>query len=59
MHAAMRGDENLVQLLLDKGADIKVMNQNGLTALSWAKLMDDQGDHQGVIRRLEKAEAKK
>jgi ankyrin repeat protein len=58
MWAAMGGDEEVVQLLLERGADVKAMTPDGVTALSLAREWDDQGDHQGVIRRLEKAAAK-
>ncbi len=56
--AAFDGSEELVQLYLDKGADINAKTPDGDTALSMAKLSGSE-DHKGVIRKLEAAGAKK
>jgi hypothetical protein len=62
MIAAMDGSEDLVRLLLDHGADVNAKTPDGLTALSWAKLVWSEGleggkDRRGVIRVLEAAAA--
>ena len=60
MVAAANGCDDLVQLFLDKGADISVKTPEGFTALSLAKSIGVHGnDNQGVIRKLEAAGAKK
>ncbi len=60
MVAAARGCDDVVQLFLEKGADVNVKTPEGLTALSWAKSfgLHDEA-HQRVIRKLEAAGAKK
>ncbi len=60
MVAAANGCDDLVQLFLDKGADIDVKTPEGFTALSLAKSFGrHEEDNQGVIRKLEAAGAKK
>ena len=60
MVAAANGCDDLVQLFLDKGADINVKTPEGFTALSLAKSFGvHKEDNQGVIRKLEAAGAKK
>jgi uncharacterized protein len=60
MFAAARGCDDLVQLFLDKGADINAKTLEGFTALSVAKSFGrHKEDNQGVIRKLEAAGAKK
>jgi uncharacterized protein len=60
MVAAANGCDDLVQLFLDKGADIDVKTPEGFTALSLAKSFGlYKEDNQGVIRKLESAGAKK
>jgi ankyrin repeat protein len=60
MLAAAKGCDDLVQVFLDKGADINVKTPDGLTALSMAKRLGVHGeDQQRVIRKLEAAGAKK
>jgi ankyrin repeat protein len=60
MVAAANGCDDLVQLFLDKGADIDVNTPEGFTALSVAKSFGlHEENHQGVIRKLEAAGAKK
>jgi ankyrin repeat protein len=60
MVAAANGCDDLVQLFLDKGADIDVKTPEGFTALSLAKSFGlHKEDNQGVIRKLEAAGAKK
>ena len=60
MVAAAKGCDDLVQLFLDKGADIDVKTPEGFTALSLAKTFGlHKGDNQGVIRKLEAAGEKK
>ena len=54
MVAAFFGSEDLVQLLLDKGADVNAKAPDGNTALSLAKEMGPKKP-QGVIRKLELA----
>lgn len=52
-------DEDLIRLLLDKGANVNARMPDGLTVLSWAKLGgDEEGKNQAVIRMLEAAGAK-
>jgi Ankyrin repeats (3 copies)/Ankyrin repeats (many copies) len=58
MLAALDGDANLVQLLLDGGADVNAKAPNGDTALSLARLQDSE-NHRRVIRMLEAARARK
>ena len=57
MLAALDGSEDLIQLLLDKGADVNAKAPDGGTALSLAKDGDPK-QHQGVIRKLEAAATK-
>ncbi len=60
MVAAASGCDDLVQLFLEKGADIDVKTPEGFTALSLAKSFGvHKEDNQGVIRKLETAGAKK
>jgi ankyrin repeat protein len=60
MVAAADGCDDLVQLFLDKGADINVKTPEGFTALSLAKSFGRHTENnQGVIRKLEAAGAKK
>jgi ankyrin repeat protein len=60
MVAAADGCDDLVQLFLDKGADINVKTPEGFTAHSLAKSFGlHKEDNQGVIRKLEAAGAKK
>jgi hypothetical protein len=58
MFAAEDGNEDLVQLFLDKGADVDAKTPMGLTALSLANL-SRRKDNEGVIRKLQAAGAKK
>jgi uncharacterized protein len=58
MLAASAGDEDVVQLLLDKGADVNATTPTGFTALSMAKEPSSR-DRGRVIRKLEAAGAKK
>ena len=58
MLAALDGSENLVQLFIDKGADVNAKTPSGFTALSLAKEQDSD-HHKAVIRKLEAAGAKK
>jgi uncharacterized protein len=58
MLAALDGSEELVQLFLEKGADVKARAASGDTALSIARLSCSDAN-KGVIRRLEAAGAKK
>ena len=57
MLAALEGSEDLIQLLLDNGADVNAKAPDGGTALSLAKDGDPK-QHQGVIRKLEAAATK-
>ena len=60
MFAAGKGCDDLVQLFLDKGADINAKTPEGFTALSLAKSFGrHKEDNQGVIRKLEAAGVKK
>ena len=60
MVAAANGCDDLVQLFLDKGADVNAKTPEGFTALSLAKSIGlHEEDHQGVIRKLEAAGGKK
>lgn len=54
MSAAEGLRENVVQLLLDRGADVDANGPGSLTALQWAKEIGGE-DRQGVIRKLEAA----
>ena len=40
MMAVQSGNEQLVKFLLDKGADLKLKNNNGLTAIDIADIYD-------------------
>jgi hypothetical protein len=57
MLAAEHGDEDLLQLLLDKGANVNAKDRFGDTALSRAK-QSKEGGREGVIRGLLTAGAK-
>jgi ankyrin repeat protein len=57
MFAALDGDEELAQVLIEKGADVSAKAPNGSTALSLAKEIAPK-NHQGVIRKLEEAARK-
>ena len=60
MVAAANGCDDLVQLFLDKGADIDAKTPEGFTALSLAKSLGMDKEHnQSVIHKLEAARAKK
>ena len=58
--AAMMGKEDIVQTLLEHGADVKAKSNMGLTALAIAKVMGQAKgkDYEGIIRRLQQAGAK-
>ncbi len=49
MMAAMYGTPEVVQLLLDEGADVSLKNQLGMTALDFAK----QGNRKDAIQMLQ------
>jgi len=51
MMAVQSGNEQLVKLLLDKGADIKVRNGNGLTAIDIAVIYDKTWIAEGLSAR--------
>jgi Ankyrin repeats (3 copies)/Ankyrin repeats (many copies) len=57
MLVVLDGDADLVQLLLDKGANVNAKTPGGDTALSIVKAMGSDG-REGVIRRLEAAAKK-
>ncbi len=57
MLAALNGSENLVELLIEKGAHVNAKTPEGLTALSMAKLAGS-GQNERLIRKLEAAGAK-
>jgi ankyrin repeat protein len=59
MLAARAGSEAVVQLLLDKGADVNVRAACGLTARGFANETPRFIDNSAVIRGLEAAGAKK
>ena len=54
MFAAGDGSEDLVQLFLDKGADVNAKTPSGFTALSMAKSAESEA-HRDVIRKLQAA----
>ncbi len=58
MLATAEESGDLVQLLLDKGANVHAKTGHGMTALERAKLDGEEGN-QAVIRKLEAAAAKK
>ncbi len=58
MLAVLDGNEELVQLLVDKGADVSARAPDGGTALALAKEFDPK-NHQGLIRKLEAAMTKR
>ena len=58
MLATLDGNEDLVQLLLDKGANVNAKTPSGDTALSIAKELDS-GHHRSVIHKLGGVGAKK
>jgi len=51
MMAVQSGNEQLVKLLLDKGADIKVRNTNGLTAIDIAVIYEKPWIAEGLSSR--------
>ena len=55
MVASLKGDPEIVQLLLDAGADVHAVNSNGETALKLAS----REEHTEVINLLKKAGATK
>ncbi len=55
--AAGEGFEDVVRLLLGKGADVNVKTSSGFSALSWANEIQGE-DRRGVVRMLEAAGAK-
>jgi ankyrin repeat protein len=60
MVAAANGCNDVVQLFLEKGADVNVKTPEGFTALGMAKSFGlHKEDNQSVIRKLEAAGAKK
>jgi ankyrin repeat protein len=46
--AAIKGHEAVVELLLEKGADVESKDSDGLTPLSWAA----RGGHEAVVKLL-------
>ena len=54
--AALRGDADIVGMLLEAGADATAVNENGETALDWARLGRGK-DQKKVIAMLEAAGA--
>jgi hypothetical protein len=59
MYAAATGQEEVVQLLIDNGANVNAKARFGYTALSTAKMARRLSDTSGVIRRLEAAGARR
>jgi len=52
LHWAARGGyKEVVHLLLDRGADVSVKNNDGLTALEWAALREDKAMVQLLLNR--------
>jgi hypothetical protein len=58
MIVAVPGGEDLVQLFLDKGADVNARTPSGITALKMAEISGLE-DNKGVIHKLEAAGAKR
>jgi len=54
MMAVQSGNEQLVKLLLDKGADLKLRNVNGLSAIDIADIYDKPGISEGLRSRWQK-----
>jgi uncharacterized protein len=54
MMAVQSGNEQLVKLLLDKGADIQLRNANGLSAIDIADIYDKPGISEGLRSRWQK-----
>merc|ERR1711976_209667 len=50
--AALRGDEKMVRMLLDEGADPEQKNSAGKTAAQVAQKKDSKGSHAAVLRVL-------
>ena len=51
MMAVQSGNEPLVKLLLDKGADLQIRNSNGLTAIDVAEIYDKPSISEGLRSR--------
>jgi len=51
MMAVQSGNEPLVKLLLDKGADLQIRNSNGLTAIDIAEIYDKPSISEGLRSR--------
>jgi len=54
MMAVQSGNEQLVKLLLDKGADLQLRNANGLSAIDIADIYDKPGISEGLRSRWQK-----
>jgi ankyrin repeat protein len=54
MMAVQSGNEQLVKLLLDKGADLQLRNANGLSAIDIADIYDKLGISEGLRSRWQK-----
>lgn len=50
--AAIKGDEQMVRMLLEEGADPAQKNSSGKTAAQVAQKKDSKGSHAGVLRAL-------
>ncbi len=59
MVAALMGKEDIVQMLLEKSADVKAKSDEGFTALTYARMMGQAKgkEYEGIIRRLQQAGA--
>lgn len=53
MYSSMRGDEKIAQILMQAGADTKVVASNGATALSLAR----EKKHEGICELLQAFDA--
>jgi len=54
MMAVQSGNEQLVKILLDKGADLQLRNANGLSAIDIADIYDKPGISEGLRSRWQK-----
>ncbi|MFK5958630.1 MAG: ankyrin repeat domain-containing protein [Lutibacter sp.] len=50
MYAARHNRVNILQLLIEKGADLKAKSSNGFTALNWAKKVNAKETYEILLK---------